>query len=227
MDAETRPSGACHTEDFVEEQNTPVGNSCCNASTKCNTVASYCNQRSAPRCSGTEIYARDESAWFRSTSDLVDATTPSDRPLGKQISADGHHRPSSVSLSSRSADDVITWGATPAAARSRDRHLCSRDGLAPPTSASGLGSPLPHLRRDWARPQPHLHWDWAHRCHICAATAHMGECEPLDMAALLRQMYAASRMAWEGTAGLTPCGLLARGRAFFAEAHAVSPSRRE
>jgi hypothetical protein len=32
-------------------------------------------------------------------------------------------------------------------------------GLAPPTSAPGLGSPLPHLHRDWAHP-----------CHICAGT---------------------------------------------------------
>ena len=28
-----------------------------------------------------------------------------------------------------------------------------------PTSAPGLGTPLPHLHRDWA-----------HRCHICAGT---------------------------------------------------------
>ena len=32
-------------------------------------------------------------------------------------------------------------------------------GLAPPTSAPGLGSPLPHRRRDWAR--PHLHSGFA------------------------------------------------------------------
>jgi hypothetical protein len=58
----------------------------------------------------------------------------------------------------------------------------------PATSAPGLGSPLPHLRRDWARPchictwtglssatsapglgsaLPHLHRDWAHRSHVC------------------------------------------------------------
>ena len=44
----------------------------------------------------------------------------------------------------------------------------------------GLGSPLPHLRRDsarcphlrrdWAHPCPHLRRDWARRCHICAGT---------------------------------------------------------
>ena len=52
-----------------------------------------------------------------------------------------------------------------------------RDGSAAKrrTSAPGLGSPLPHLRRDWARPYhicagtglaPH----WAHPSHICAGT---------------------------------------------------------
>jgi hypothetical protein len=61
----------------------------------------------------------------------------------------------------------------------------------PVTSAPGLGSPLSHLRRDWAHPchictgtglapatsalglgspLPHLHWDWAHPRHICART---------------------------------------------------------
>ena len=38
-------------------------------------------------------------------------------------------------------------------------HICTGTGLAPATSAPGLGSPLPHLRRDWA-----------HRCHICTRT---------------------------------------------------------
>jgi hypothetical protein len=62
-------------------------------------------------------------------------------------------------------------------------------GLTAPTSAPGLGSPLPHLRRDWARPShicagtglppptsapglgsplPHLRRDWARPSHICA-----------------------------------------------------------
>jgi hypothetical protein len=45
-------------------------------------------------------------------------------------------------------------------------------GLTPATSAPGLGSPPPHLHRDWAHPRhictgtglipPHLHRDWAH-----------------------------------------------------------------
>ena len=64
-------------------------------------------------------------------------------------------------------------------------------GLAPATSAPGLGSPLPHLHRNWARPchictgtgltpatsgpglgspLPHLHRDWARPCHICTGT---------------------------------------------------------
>jgi hypothetical protein len=35
-------------------------------------------------------------------------------------------------------------------------HICTGTGLIPATSAPGLGSPLPHLRRDWAHPLPHL-----------------------------------------------------------------------
>jgi hypothetical protein len=50
-------------------------------------------------------------------------------------------------------------------------------GLTPPTSAPGLGSPRPHLRRDWAHPA-HIcagtgltpptsaSWDWAQLCCI-------------------------------------------------------------
>ena len=38
-------------------------------------------------------------------------------------------------------------------------HICTGTGLAPATSAPGMGSPLPHLHRDWARP-----------FHICAGT---------------------------------------------------------
>jgi hypothetical protein len=67
--------------------------------------------------------------------------------------------------------------------------ICAGTGLTPPTSAPGLGAPLPrlhrdwahprpHLRRDWAHPLPHLHrdWahplhrDWAHPAHICTGT---------------------------------------------------------
>jgi hypothetical protein len=38
-------------------------------------------------------------------------------------------------------------------------HIGAGTGLTPPTSAPGLGSPRPHLRRDWAHP-----------AHICART---------------------------------------------------------
>jgi hypothetical protein len=38
-------------------------------------------------------------------------------------------------------------------------HICTGTGLTPATSAPGLGSPLPHLHRDWAHPG-----------HICTAT---------------------------------------------------------
>ncbi len=37
--------------------------------------------------------------------------------------------------------------------------ICTGTGLDRPTSVPGLGSPLPHLHRDWARP-----------CHICTGT---------------------------------------------------------
>ena len=39
------------------------------------------------------------------------------------------------------------------------RLLGNETGRTPPTSAPGLGAPLPHLHRDWARPLPHLHRD--------------------------------------------------------------------
>ena len=38
-------------------------------------------------------------------------------------------------------------------------HICTGTGLTAATSAPGLGSPRPHLRRDWS-----------HRCHICIGT---------------------------------------------------------
>jgi hypothetical protein len=68
--------------------------------------------------------------------------------------------------------------ATSAPGRARPRHICTRTGLAPAasatgpgaTSAPGLGSPPPHLHRDWARPLPHLHQDRAPPAHICTGT---------------------------------------------------------
>ena len=39
---------------------------------------------------------------------------------------------------------------------SRPCHMFTETGPAAATSAPGLGSPVPHLHRDWARP-----------CHIC------------------------------------------------------------
>jgi hypothetical protein len=48
--------------------------------------------------------------------------------------------------------------------------ICAGLGLTPPTSAPGLGSPRPHLRRDWAHPRPKLRGDWAHPSQICAGT---------------------------------------------------------
>ncbi len=70
-------------------------------------------------------------------------------------------------------------------------HICTATGLAPATSAPRVGSPLPHLHRDWGRPShictgtgvapptsapgpglplPHLHQEWAHPFHICTGT---------------------------------------------------------
>jgi hypothetical protein len=57
--------------------------------------------------------------------------------------------------------------------------ICSRPppshltetGLTPATSAPGLGSPLPHLQRDWGSTLPRLSRGWAYPCHICIRTA--------------------------------------------------------
>jgi hypothetical protein len=86
---------------------------------------------------------------------------------------------SSAELSAATFDRLLNWvslgkpsvllyntgGATQALAALhmwtvRDRrHICAGTGLTPATSAPGLGSPLPHLHRDWAHP-----------CHISTGT---------------------------------------------------------
>ena len=43
-------------------------------------------------------------------------------------------------------------------------------GLAPATSAPGLGSPLPTSSPGLGSPLPHLRRDWAYPGHICAGT---------------------------------------------------------
>ena len=43
------------------------------------------------------------------------------------------------------------------AANGAPPHICTGTGLTPPTSAPGLGSPLPHLHRHWAHLIRHLH----------------------------------------------------------------------
>jgi hypothetical protein len=63
----------------------------------------------------------------------------------------------------------------PADSARPDCDPCTGAGRAAATSAPGLGSPLPHLHRDWAHPPalPHLHRlrpDRAHAAHICAGT---------------------------------------------------------
>ena len=47
-------------------------------------------------------------------------------------------------------------------------HICPGTGRTTATSALGLGSPCPHLHRDWAHRCPHR--DWAHPAHVCAGT---------------------------------------------------------
>ena len=69
----------------------------------------------------------------------------------------------------------------PADSERPDCDPCTGAGRAAATSAPGLGSPLPHLHRDWAHPPttstpglgaplPHLRRDWAHPCNICVGT---------------------------------------------------------
>jgi hypothetical protein len=83
------------------------------------------------------------------------------------------------------------WARRTASAAERGLHTCATTGLTPATSAPGLGSPLPHLRRDWAHPCPHLHRDWARpsaihssnitryrRRDVHAACAHNGPGNP-------------------------------------------------
>ncbi len=50
-------------------------------------------------------------------------------------------------------------------------HICAGTRLTHPTSAPGLGSPLPHLHRDWA-----------HACHICAGVPHLRRSPGADVA---------------------------------------------
>jgi hypothetical protein len=49
-------------------------------------------------------------------------------------------------------------------------HLCTGTGLAAATSAPGLGSPPPHLHRDWAHRRHICTGTGLARCHICTGT---------------------------------------------------------
>jgi hypothetical protein len=42
--------------------------------------------------------------------------------------------------------------------RARPAHICTGTGSPAAISAPGLGSPRPHLHRDWAHPRQHLFW---------------------------------------------------------------------
>jgi hypothetical protein len=90
-------------------------------------------------------------------------------------------------MSSKTMGPLLQVGTCP--------HVRRDWGSPPPTSASELGSPRPHLHRDWdhpcrictgtglapatsapglGSPLPHLHRDWAHPAHIGAGTAGTG-----------------------------------------------------
>jgi hypothetical protein len=64
-------------------------------------------------------------------------------------------------------------GLTPAASAPRlgsPCHICTGTGLTPAASATGLGSPLSTSAPGLGSPLPHLRRDWARRSHICTAT---------------------------------------------------------
>ncbi len=65
--------------------------------------------------------------------------------------------PPAAAVRSRRAPTTQSWGEK--WFRGNPCHICIGTRLTSATSAPGLGSPLPHLRRDWAHP-----------CHICAGT---------------------------------------------------------
>ena len=73
--------------------------------------------------------------------------------------------PPCFALSQTSAAHICagTWA--------RPCHICAGTGLTAPTSAPGLGSPLPHLRRDWARVAPTPAADLCAPSHICTKIA--------------------------------------------------------
>ena len=53
-------------------------------------------------------------------------------------------------------------------------HICTGTGLAPAFSASGPGSPLPHLQCDWARRSRSCNETGLHPGHICTRTGGEG-----------------------------------------------------
>ncbi len=50
-------------------------------------------------------------------------------------------------------------------------HIGSKTWHTSPTSAPGLGSPMPHMQPGLGSPVPYLHREWAHPAHICAGSA--------------------------------------------------------
>jgi hypothetical protein len=102
-------------------------------------------------------------------------------------------RRTSIWSKSRCSDEPganIEMKTVPTTAR-QQLHARAGSVLTPPTSAPELGSPLPHLHRNWAHPchicartglnpptsalglgspLPHPHRDWAHPSHICTVS---------------------------------------------------------
>ncbi len=104
-------------------------------------------------------------------------------------------------------------------------HTAGRRARCDPTSAPRLGSPLPHLRRDWAHPchicagtgltpatsapglgspLSHPHREWAHPSHIRTGTAgypRVLQAGGLGAVPLVLSEYGCSNFHWPGPAG--------------------------
>ena len=93
------------------------------------------------------------------------------RPMGPYEPKGGSpaHPPNGLpaaAVRSRRAPTTQSWGEK--WLRGNPCHICIGTRLTSATSAPGLGSHLPHLRRDWAHPCHICAGDWAYCCHICA-----------------------------------------------------------
>ena len=79
----------------------------------------------------------------------------------------GHgHRVFRQQVATQPSDLPAGTGLTPGV---NARHICTGTGLTPAISAPGLGSPPPHLHRDWAHPR-----------HICTGTGLLHPLRPVN-----------------------------------------------